>query len=205
VRLAAFMSFAVAAILGVILVGLVGQWWLLLVGVASVAAAWLYTGGPSPYGYFGLGEVFVFVFFGLVAVAGSTYVHTLTITWRSIGAGVASGSLAVAILLANNLRDIPTDVVAGKKTLAVRLGDPRTRVAYSIALAIPYVIAVAIAISGTPWALLAFASAPLTLSPLRQVRGGAVGRGLIPVLVSTGVLLLGYAVSLSIGLVISAV
>ncbi|CAB4849114.1 unannotated protein [freshwater metagenome] len=199
------MSFAVAAILGVILVGLVGQWWLLLVGVASVAAAWLYTGGPSPYGYFGLGEVFVFVFFGLVAVAGSTYVHTLTITWRSIGAGVASGSLAVAILLANNLRDIPTDVVAGKKTLAVRLGDPRTRVAYSIALAIPYVIAVAIAISGTPWALLAFASAPLTLSPLRQVRGGAVGRGLIPVLVSTGVLLLGYAVSLSIGLVISAV
>lgn len=205
VKSAAFASFAIAAMAGLALVLITAAWWLILVGIAAIVAAWFYTGGPRPYGYSGLGEVFVFVFFGLVAVAGSTYVHTLTITWRSIGAGVASGSLAVAILLANNLRDIPTDVVAGKKTLAVRLGDPRTRVAYSIALAIPYVIAVAIAMSGTPWALLAFASAPLTLSPLRQVRGGAVGRGLIPVLVSTGALLLGYAVSLSLGLVISAV
>ena len=130
VRLAAFMSFAVAAILGVILVGLVGQWWLLLVGVASVAAAWLYTGGPSPYGYFGLGEVFVFVFFGLVPVVGTYYVQSLTVTASSVIASVAVGLLACAVLVTNNLRDIPTDTTSGKRTLAVRLGDSRTRLLY---------------------------------------------------------------------------
>jgi len=204
VRAAAASAFAIAALVGLALVVITAAWWLIMVGAAAIVAAWFYTGGPRPYGYSGLGEVFVFVFFGLVAVAGSTYVQTLTINWRSIGAGIASGSLAVAILLANNLRDIPTDAVAGKNTLAVRLGDARTRNAYSGALAIPYLVAVAIAISGVPWALLAFLSAPLVLRPLRQVRGGALGRELVPVLAGTGVLLLGYAVSLSVGLVISA-
>ena len=102
---------------------LTGQWWLLLVGAASIAAAWLYTGGPRPYGYAGLGEVFVFVFFGVVPVVGTAYVQTLTITAADVVASIGVGLLACAILVTNNLRDIPGDTVAGKITLAVRIGD----------------------------------------------------------------------------------
>ena len=116
-------SFAVAAVAGLVLVALTGQWWLLAVGAASIAAAWLYTGGPRPYGYAGLGEVFVFVFFGLVPVVGTAYVQTLTITAADVVASIGVGLLACAILVTNNLRDIAGDTVAGKITLAVRLGD----------------------------------------------------------------------------------
>jgi len=202
VRLAAFASFGVAALAGLALVLLTQAWWLVVVGLAAIVAAWFYTGGPRPYGYAGLGEVFVFVFFGLVAVMGSTYVQTLTFTAAALGCGVAAGSLSVAILLANNLRDIPTDTLSGKRTLAVRVGDAGTRTMYSLAIAVPYLVAVAIAISHVPWALLAFVSVPLAVRPARIVRGGAVGRDLVPVLAGTGLLLLGYAMALSLGLVV---
>jgi 1,4-dihydroxy-2-naphthoate octaprenyltransferase len=203
VREAALASFAVAALAGLGLVLLTQTWWLVLVGLAAIAAAWLYTGGPRPYGYAGLGELFVFVFFGLVAVAGSTYVQTLTVTWVSIAGGIACGMLSVAILLANNLRDIPTDSIAGKRTLAVRLGDRGTRMAYLLAVAAPFVVTVAIAVPDYPWALLALVAIPLAVPPLRVVSRGATGRDLVPVLSGTGRLLLGYAVALSLGLVIA--
>ncbi len=203
VRAAALVSFAVAALGGLGLVLLTGTWWLVLVGLAAIAAAWLYTGGPRPYGYAGLGELFVFVFFGLVAVAGSTYVQTLTVTWVSIAGGIGCGMLSVAILLANNLRDIPTDALAGKHTLAVRLGDRGTRLAYLLAVAAPFLVAVAIAVPDFLWALLALVAIPLAIPPLRLVSNGATGRDLVPVLSGTGRLLLGYAVALSVGLVIA--
>ncbi len=179
-------------------------WWLVLVGLAAIVAAWFYTGGPRPYGYAGLGELVVFVFFGLVAVAGSTYVQVLEVTRLAVAGGVACGSLSVAILLANNLRDIPTDTGSGKHTLAVRLGDARTRTAFLVALAVPFVVAVVIAVQGRPWALLALLALPLAIRPARIVRSGALGRDLVPVLAGTGLLLLAYAVALSTGLVIDA-
>ena len=205
VKMAAFASFGVAGLAGLGLVLMTQAWWLLLVGLAAIVAAWFYTGGPRPYGYAGFGELFVFVFFGLVAVTGSTYVQTLTITWLSVAGGAACGALSVAILLANNLRDIPTDTVAGKHTLAVRLGDHRTRVAYLLAVAAPFVIAAAIAVPDSRWALTALLALPLAIPPVRVLRSGAVGRDLVPVLAGTGRLLLGYAVALSLGLVVEAV
>ena len=205
VRLAAFTSFGVAALAGLALVLLTHAWWLLLVGLAAIVAAWFYTGGPRPYGYAGLGELFVFVFFGLVAVSGSTYVQTLEITWLAVAGGVACGALSVAILLANNLRDIPTDSDVGKHTLAVRMGDHGTRMAYLLAVAAPFVVAVAVAIPDLPWALTGLLALPLAVQPVRMIRSGALGRDLVPVLAGTGRLLLGYAVALSIGLVAAAV
>ena len=202
VKFAAFGCFGVAALGGLILVLLTGTWWLILVGLAAIVAAWFYTGGPRPYGYAGLGEVFVFVFFGLVAVIGSTYVQTLHITGLAVSCGIACGALSVAILLTNNLRDIPTDTASGKHTLAVRIGDHGTRIAYSIAIATPFIISVGVAIATTPWALMALLSLPLAVRPARLVRSGATGRDLIPVLAGTGLLLLGYAVTLSVGLAI---
>jgi len=202
VKLAAFASFGLAALAGLALVLITQAWWLILVGLAAIVAAWFYTGGPRPYGYAGLGELFVFVFFGLVAVAGSTYVQTLHISWLAVAGGVACGALSVAILLANNLRDIPTDTVAGKHTLAVRMGDRGTRMAYLLAVAAPFLMAVAIAIPDLPWALTGLLALPLAVRPVRVVRSGAIGRDLVPVLAGTGKLLLGYAVALSLGLVI---
>ncbi|MBI1378931.1 MAG: 1,4-dihydroxy-2-naphthoate polyprenyltransferase [Frankiales bacterium] len=204
VRLAALLSFAVAAAAGLALVLLTHAWWLVLVGLAAILAAWFYTGGPRPYGYAGFGELFVFVFFGLVAVVGTTYVLTLTVEAVAVGCGVAAGSLSVAILLANNLRDIPTDAQAGKRTLAVRIGDRGTRIAYSLAVAVPFLVAVSLAIVGVPWALLSLVAAPLAVAPAQVVRSGAVGRELVPVLAGTGLLLLGFAVALSAGLVVQA-
>ncbi len=204
VKLAAFASFGVAALAGLVLVLVTQAWWLVLVGLAAIVAAWLYTGGPRPYGYAGLGELFVFVFFGPVAVVGSAYVQTLQVTWLAVAGGVACGALSVAILLANNLRDIPTDTVAGKHTLAVRLGDRGTRTAYAVTVATPYVVVLAVAAGGVPWALVALASLPLAVRPIRVVRSGAVGRELVRVLAGTGRLLLGYSVSLGLGLVVAA-
>jgi 1,4-dihydroxy-2-naphthoate polyprenyltransferase len=204
VKLAAFACFGVAAVAGLALVVITHAWWLLLVGAAAILAAWFYTGGPRPYGYAGLGELFVFVFFGLVAVAGTTYVQILRISWLAVVAGIAVGALSVAILLVNNLRDIPTDELAGKRTLAVRLGEHGTRAAYSVAVATPFLAAGGMAIGGVPKALLSLVALPLALRPSRLVRSGAEGRDLIPALAGTGLLLLGYAVALSIGIALSA-
>jgi 1,4-dihydroxy-2-naphthoate octaprenyltransferase len=199
VRGAALASFAVAGALGTVLVALTGQWWLLAVGGAAVAAAWFYTGGPRPYGYAGLGELFVFVFFGLVAVLGTTYTQAGRIDRQAVAAAVGVGVLACALLVVNNLRDVPTDAVTGKRTLAVRLGVARTRLLYAALVAVAYAAAVVAAV-GRPWALLALASLPLAVAPVRAVRSGAAGPALLPVLRDTGRLELGYALALAVGL-----
>ncbi len=198
VRTAALLSFAVAAVAGLVL-ALLTTLLLIPLGLVLLAAAWGYTGGRSPYGYRGLGEVSVFVFFGLVAVIGTTYVQAERVTVAAVLGGIGCGALACAILVTNNLRDIPTDELAGKQTLAVRLGDPRTRQLYVGLLVAAALVALALA-AVTPWALLALLSAPLALAPLRVVRGGAAGRDLVPVLAGTGVLQLVYGALLALGL-----
>jgi 1,4-dihydroxy-2-naphthoate octaprenyltransferase len=198
VKRAALGSFAVAAAAGLALASVAG-WWLILVGAACLAAGWLYTGGPRPYGYAGLGEVFVFVFFGLVATAGSAYVHLERVTGLALLAGVPVGLLAVALLVVNNLRDIPGDTAAGKNTLAVRLGPPATRVFYVATLTTAFVAVPVIALS-RPWALLAVASAPLAVLPARRVLAGEAGRALVEVLQATGKLQLAFGFLLALGI-----
>lgn len=200
VRLAAFASFAVAAAAGLWLAAL-ASWWLIAVGAAALAAAWFYTGGPRPYGYHGLGEAAVFVFFGLVAVVGTAYVQCERITGLAVASALPIGLLACALLLTNNLRDIPTDLASGKRTLAVRLGDRRTRLAYVGAIMLSFAIVIGIAIF-RPWALLALLAAPLAMPPVRRVLSSARGAGLIPVLKETGRLQLVFGLLLAIGLTI---
>ncbi len=199
VRTAAFAAFGVAALAGLVLVAVSGAWLLLLVGAAAVAAAWFYTGGPRPYGYAGLGEVFVFVFFGLVAVLGTTYTQAGRVSAAAVAASVAVGALACAILVANNLRDVPTDALAGKRTLAVRIGDAATRRFYLALVVLPFVL-VPVAAARQPWAWLALAAAVLAVPPVRAVLRGAKGLELLPVLRDTGRLELGYAALLALGL-----
>jgi 1,4-dihydroxy-2-naphthoate octaprenyltransferase len=201
VKAAAFAAFGVAAVAGLALAALT-SWWLLLVGAAAIAAAWGYTGGARPYGYFGFGELFVFVFFGLVAVVGTTYVQTGTLPLLAWAGGVASGALACAVLVTNNLRDIPTDAAVGKRTLAVRLGDRRTRTLYVVLLVVPFLVAVAIGVD-RPLALVDLLAAPLAVSPARVVLGGAVGRALVAVLQGTARLQLAFGVLLALGLAVS--
>jgi 1,4-dihydroxy-2-naphthoate octaprenyltransferase len=202
VRAAAFVSFFIAAIAGFVLVAMVGQWWLLIVGAASILAAWFYTGGPRPYGYTGLGEVFVFVFFGLVPVIGTAYVQMLTVTSAAVIASVGVGALACAVLVTNNLRDIPTDQASGKRTLAVRIGDRATRLLYVALITIAFAVVVVLAIIDRWTALLALLALLLAINPVRGVVSGAVGPALVPVLKTTGLLVLGYGVLLAIGLAI---
>jgi 1,4-dihydroxy-2-naphthoate polyprenyltransferase len=199
VKRAAFAAFGLAAVVGLVLAATT-SWWLVLVGAAAIGAAWFYTGGDHPYGYVGLGELFVFVFFGLVAVCGTTYVQVHRVTAVAWLVAVPVGLLACAILVANNLRDIPTDTTSGKRTLAVRLGDARTRVLFAALLVLPFVVPVVLALTGHRWALLGLVAVPLVLPPLRRVRGGATGRDLIPALRDTGRLQLGYAALLALGL-----
>ena len=198
VRNAAFLSFAVAGLAGLALTVAVGPE-LLVVGAASIAAGWFYTGGSHPYGYLGFGELFVFVFFGLVATAGSTYVQIEELIWVAIVLGCGVGSLACALLVTNNLRDIPSDSEVGKRTLAVRLGDRWTRVLY-VGLLVAAFVALAIVALSRPWALLGFVALPLAVPPARAVASGADGPALIPVLAATGRLQLGYGVLTAIGL-----
>jgi 1,4-dihydroxy-2-naphthoate octaprenyltransferase len=198
VKRAALLSFAVAGAAGLALAAAAG-WWLLAVGAASVAAGWFYTGGPRPYGYAGFGELFVFVFFGLVATAGTAYVqleHFTAVAWL---AAVPVGFLAVALLVVNNLRDIPGDTVSGKRTLAVRVGAPATRRLYVACLAVPFVMTVAIAPLRIG-SLVALLAAPLAIGPIRRVLGGAGGRDLIPVLGETGRAQLAFGLLLAVGL-----
>jgi 1,4-dihydroxy-2-naphthoate octaprenyltransferase len=197
VKRAAQLSLIVGAALGVVLAATT-SWWLLLIGAAALVAAWTYTGGDNPYGYRGLGELSVFVFFGLVAVVGTTFVQLERVTWPSIAAGVAVGALACAILVANNLRDIATDVDAGKRTVAVRLGDARTRWLY-VALGLVAWASVAACGAATPWALLGLAGVGPWLPAAAKVRSGAGGLNLVPVLAQTGIAELVAAVGLGVG------
>ena len=198
VKRAAMLSFGVAAIAG-LAVALDTSLWLLAVGVAAIAAGWFYTGGPKPYGYLGLGEVFVFVFFGLAATVGTTYAAVETITALSVVMGCAVGSLACALLVINNLRDIPTDRDVGKRTLAVRLGDSRTRWFY-VGLIVAAFVATAGAAAWRPWVLVSSVAIPLAVPPVRRVLGGATGAQLIPVLGETGRLQLVWGVFAAVGL-----
>ena len=157
---AAFGCFFAAGVAGLALAA-VTSWWLVAVGAACIAAAWFYTGGPRPYGYHGLGEVFVFACFGVVAVAGTAYVQMKTLSWLGLAASVPAGLLACALLMVNNLRDIGTDTLAGKRTLAVMLGDARSRVAYVLTLLVPFGIAALLAFF-RPFTLLTVLTLPLT-------------------------------------------
>ena len=201
VRSAALACFAVAAVAGFVLSALV-SWWLLVVGAVAIAAAWAYTGTVRPYGYRGLGEVSVFVFFGLVAVLGTTYVQAERLTWPALAGGIGCGALACAILVTNNLRDIPTDELSGKRTLAVVLGDRRTRLAYPSLVATAF-LAVLVVAPVAPGALLALLAVPLAAGPVRAVLGGSTGRALVPVLQGTGKLQLAYGALLALGLAVS--
>ncbi len=203
VRSAAFAAFGVAAVAGLVLAATTA-WWLVLVGALSVLAAWFYTGGARPYGYLGLGEVMVFVFFGLVAVIGTTYVLLEQWTLPALYAGTGIGALACALLVVNNLRDIPTDVVAGKRTLAVRLGDPRTRALYVLLVLAAAAAVCAVAVSTTWWALVGLGFVAVALPGVRSVAGGATGRALVPVLQSTGSAELAWAVLVAVPLLLTA-
>ena len=199
VKRAAFLSFGVAALAGLVVVLLSGHWWLLAVGAASILAAWYYTGGDKPYGYLGLGEVMVFVFFGLVATVGTTYVIADAAPLHSWLAGAAVGALASGILVANNLRDIPTDEIAGKMTLPVRLGDRNTRFFYAALAVLAVICVIGFAALTTWWALIALLGGALLVEPLRRVLGGANGHGLIPVIQSTGFAEIGIGLGLLVG------
>jgi 1,4-dihydroxy-2-naphthoate octaprenyltransferase len=201
---AVFAALAVAAVAGLALAATV-SWWLLLIGLGSFIALLGYSGGPRPYASEGLGEVFVFVFFGLVATAGSAYVqhrHIPTAAW--VG-GVATGLLAVAILVVNNLRDVPTDAVAGKRTLAVRIGEARTRALFIGLIGAGLLLAaVGVPVAAhSPWPLLVVLALPLAWEPVTTVRGGGVGRALIPALGGVGRLELAVAVLLAAGLLLA--
>ena len=197
---AAGVSFAVAGLAGFVLAATTA-WWLLAVGAAAVVAAWTYTGGRHPYGYRGFGEVAVFAFFGLAAVVGTAFVQVRSLTWLSVAAAVPVGLLACALLVINNLRDIPSDTAAGKRTLAVRIGDPRTRLLYAGCALAPFAVAALIAVV-RPLTLLTLAAVPLALPPVRAVRDGASGPALIGALGQTGRLQLAFGALLTLGLAV---
>jgi 1,4-dihydroxy-2-naphthoate polyprenyltransferase len=200
VRAAAFGCFFLAGVAGLALAA-VTSWWLLAVGAACIAAAWFYTGGPKPYGYSGLGEVFVFLCFGVVAVAGTAYVQMNALSWLGLAASVPAGLLACALLMVNNLRDIGTDTVAGKRTLAVMLGDARSRQGYVLTLLVPFGVAALLAFF-RPFTLLTALALPLARMPIRSVRAGASGPALIRALGQTGRLQLAFGIAFTIGLAI---
>lgn len=202
VKRAAFACFGVAAVAGLAVVLLSGHPWLLLVGVASILAAWYYTGGRRPYGYVGLGEVMVFVFFGLVAVTGTTYVQAGRITVASVLAAIAVGLVACQVLVANNLRDISGDREVGKHTLATRLGDRGTRVLYVVMAVVVAACVVAMAVLTTWWALCGLAGVVVLAVAVRTVVTGGVGRDLIRVLSLTGLAELVLAIGLAVGWVL---
>jgi 1,4-dihydroxy-2-naphthoate polyprenyltransferase len=203
VKRAAFASFGIAGLAGLALVILTQQWWLLVVGVACVLAAWYYTGGKRPYGYAGLGEAAVFVFFGLVAVCGTVYVQVGQISLAALLTGVWIGALACAILVANNVRDVRGDAQVGKRTLATRLGDSRTRVLYVILVLLSAFMIIVVAYLTTWWALLGLAGLVLIIPAVRIVLSGGRGPKLIGVLKATSLAELVCAIGFAAGLVLS--
>jgi len=203
VRWVAIAAFGVAAVAGLIL-SLSTDWRLLVAGAACLLAGWLYTGGPRPYGYLGLGEVFVFLFFGLVATVGTVYVETLRITPLAVLIGSAMGCMATAILVLNNLRDIDTDAAAGKRTLATRIGRPRTRVLLAalvwIAFAIPVFVVLLKLASIT--ALLVALALPFAVVPVRIAYATAAGPPLVRALKRMAIAELAYALLFALGLLL---
>ncbi|MGP8064854.1 MAG: 1,4-dihydroxy-2-naphthoate polyprenyltransferase [Acidimicrobiales bacterium] len=198
VRAAAVASFGLGAAAGLVL-AIVMSPWLILVGAATIAAAWLYTGGPRPYGYAGYGELFDFVFFGFVATVGTTYVVSGEVPAIAFGAAVPLGAYATALLVANNLRDIATDAEAGKHTLVVRLGDRRSRLLFT-ALVVGGVLVSAVVSPWRHFALLGLLALPAAAVPLRRVRAGATGAELVPVLEQTGTVHIVLGLLLAIGI-----
>jgi 1,4-dihydroxy-2-naphthoate polyprenyltransferase len=216
VKMAALISFGIAALAGLYLAAVV-SWWLIPVGLICGLAGWAYTGGPKPYGYLGLGELFVFVFFGLVATAGSAYVqhapfsvtqgaitYSYHFNWAyPLWAGVPVGLLAVALLEANNMRDIATDTVAGKRTVAVRLGRRRSAVLY-VALPLGCALAIGILHRWNAWSLLGLLALPLALYPLRIVLSDREGKQLLPLLAATARLQIVLGVLLTVGILVGS-
>lgn len=196
VKRAAFISFFLAALAGLALAAL-SSWWIIFIGAAAIAAAWSYTGGKSPYGYKGLGDISVFIFFGVVATVGTYYVQTLEITAKVLLASIPMGSLSCALLAMNNLRDRSEDEKVGKRTLAVRLGDRKSRLYFLALILSTYIFA---ALSAGIWAFVTLATLPISLPLIRKVLGGASGSALIPLLGLTGKLQILFAISFAISL-----
>ena len=204
VKRAAVAAFGVAGLVGAALAAAVGPE-LIVVGAAAIAAGWFYTGGPRPYGYAGMGEAFVFVFFGVVATAGSAYVQTGSLSNLALAASVPVGLLATALLVINNLRDIPGDTEVGKRTLAVRLGDRRTRILYTALMAVPFLCVPLVAgLGGRPGGAAALAAVVLANKPVTQVLSGARGGALIAVLGETGRVQLAFGLLFTVGLALTA-
>ncbi|MFD7657631.1 1,4-dihydroxy-2-naphthoate polyprenyltransferase [Actinosynnema sp. NPDC059797] len=201
VRLAAFAALGVAAVAGLLLVVLTGRYWMIAFGAVCIAGAWFYTGGRKPYGYAGLGELAVFLFFGPAAVLGTLYVQTGEITGIGIGGAVAMGAFSTGVMIANSLRDIPTDVQAGKRTLATTLGDKDSRRLYLALVAVPFVITLAVCLR-EPLSLLGFLALPLVVLGARRVARGDKGRDLIPVLRDTGLAMLVWGIAVPAALVL---
>ncbi|WP_040696157.1 1,4-dihydroxy-2-naphthoate polyprenyltransferase [Nocardia vinacea] len=191
VKNAAIISLAIGAVFGLVLV-IATAWWLLLVGLACLAGAWFYTGGRKPYGYSGFGELAVFVFFGLIGVLGTEFVQAERIEWAGLVLAIGVGAFSSAVLVANNLRDIPTDTESGKVTLAVKLGDPRTRTLHLALLLVPF-IATLLLVVRTPWALVGLVAVPLAVRANAPVRSGKGGLELIPALRDSGLALLAWS------------
>ena len=199
---AALVSFGVAGIAGLALVAVSGYWWLLAVGAVCIAGAWFYTGGSKPYGYSGWGEAAVFLFFGLIGVLGTLYVQIGRLTLLGVLGAVAVGAFSAAVLVANNLRDVPTDREAGKRTLAVRLGEQRTRVLYFALVAIPFVVSILAALA-TAWTLAGLLALLVVGRSARSVAQGVKGMALIPVLRDTSLAMLAWAALTTVALAVS--
>jgi 1,4-dihydroxy-2-naphthoate octaprenyltransferase len=199
VKRAAYIALGLGAVFGLIL-ALQTSLWLVAIGALAIAAAWGYTGGKNPYGYFGFGELSVFVFFGLVATMGTYFAQTGTLTINSLLVAIPMGSLSCALLAINNLRDRVADELVGKRTLAVRLGDASARHAFIALLLISHI---SVLFLFKPWALLTLLLLPMTFSFIKAIRGGVNGAALIPLLGNSGKLELRFAILLSIGLLLS--
>jgi 1,4-dihydroxy-2-naphthoate octaprenyltransferase len=202
VLIATYVTFGLAVVCGAYLVYVAGPA-LLAIGAASILAGVLYTGGPRPYGYEGLGEVFVFLFFGIVAVTGSYFVQVERLEWEAFALAVPVGLLAAAILVVNNVRDIDTDRRAGKRTLAVRLGRASARTLYSLMLLVAYVTLIPVVFPLSAWVLLPVVTLPLAARLARTVRAHVDGPTLNAALAQTGMLQLGFCVLLSVGILAS--
>lgn len=201
VLIAALVSLFLGSLAGLVL-ALVSAPWLIAVGIVCVIGAWLYTGGRKPYGYAGFGEVAVFVFFGLIAVLGTQFTQALRVDWVGLVLAVATGALSSAVLVANNLRDIPTDSQSGKITLAVRLGDARTRVLYQLLLASAGILTIVLMLA-TPWCAVGLLATPLALRAAEPVRARRGGPELIPVLRDTGLTMAVWSIAVAAALTLA--